>query len=133
MSGFKTFLLRGNLVQLAVAFVMGVAFSALIGSLVSGLVTPLIAAILGKPNFAGLYFTVNNSRFLYGSVINALITFVAVALILYFAVVVPYQAMANRFAKQPPPSTQKCSECLSDIPVGARRCPFCTVVQPEAS
>ncbi|MGH7608911.1 MAG: MscL family protein [Candidatus Dormibacteria bacterium] len=132
MSGFKAFLMRGNLVQLAVAFVMGVAFATVIQSLVAGLVTPLIAAILGKPSFAGLFFTLNHSKFLYGMVINALITFVAVALILYFAVVMPYQALASRFQSQPDPTTKKCPECLSDIPLGARRCAFCSVAQPAA-
>ncbi|HUY08746.1 MAG TPA: large conductance mechanosensitive channel protein MscL [Candidatus Dormibacteraeota bacterium] len=130
MSGFKTFLMRGNLVQMAVAFVLGVTFAALVTALVADLFTPLIAAIIGQPNFGSLFFTINHSKFLYGSVINAVITFVLVAAVLYFVVVVPYQAMVARTQKQQDPTTKACPECLSEIPLKASRCAFCTAVQP---
>lgn len=132
MSGFKAFLMRGNLVQMAVAFVIGVTFAALVEALVADLFTPLIAAILGKPNFNTLFFTVNHSEFMYGAVINEVITFVLIALVLYFVVVVPYQALVTRTQKQPDPTTRQCPECLSEIPIKATRCAFCTSVQPAA-
>jgi large conductance mechanosensitive channel len=132
MRGFKAFLLRGNLVELAVAVVIGVAFAALITALVKDLVTPLIAAIGGKPDFSSLYFTVNNSKFLYGDFVNALVGFVIIAAVIYFLVVLPYQAFTERSRKEPPadPTTKKCTECLSEIPKDARRCAFCTSPQP---
>jgi len=133
MSGFKAFLMRGNLVQLAVAFVMGVAFAAVIQSLVAGLFTPLIAAIFGKPNFATLYFTVNHSKFLYGTVVDALVSFVLVAVVLYFAVIAPYEVMMARTQRQAARTTKECPECLSEIPIKASRCAFCTAEQPAAS
>jgi len=133
VTGFKAFLMRGNLVQLAVAFVMGVAFAAVIQSLVAGLFTPLIAAIIGKPDFANLFFTVNHSKFLYGAVVNALLTFVLVALVLFFAVIVPYQAVVARTQRQAARTTKECPECLSEIPIKASRCAFCTSPQPEVS
>ncbi|MGH7643288.1 MAG: large conductance mechanosensitive channel protein MscL [Candidatus Dormibacteria bacterium] len=132
MSGFKAFLTRGNLVQMAVAFVIGVTFAALVEALVADLFTPLIAAIIGKPNFSNLFFTVNHSEFLYGSVINAVITFVLVAAVLYFVVVMPYQALLARTKKQQDPTTKSCPECLSEIPILASRCAFCTAAQPAA-
>lgn len=132
MKGFKAFLLRGNVVDLAVAVVIGVAFSAVIAAFVKDLITPLIAAIGGKPDFASLFFTINKSRFLYGDFINALIAFLIVAAVIYFFVVVPYTALVQRSHKEPPadPTTKKCTECLSEIPIGARRCAFCTSPQP---
>ena len=133
MTGFKAFLMRGNLVQLAVAFVMGLAFAAVIQSLVAGLFTPLITAIIGKPDFANLFFTVNHSKFLYGAVVNALVTFVLVALVLYFAVIAPYEAMVARAQRQAASTTKECPDCLSEIPIKASRCAFCTSRQPAAS
>jgi large conductance mechanosensitive channel len=132
LRGFKTFLLRGNVVELAIAVVIGVAFGAVITAFVKDLVTPLIAAVGGKPDFAGLYFTVNKSRFLYGEFFNALIAFVIIAAVIYFFVVVPYTALIERSRKEPPadPTTKKCTECLSEIPKDARRCAFCTSPQP---
>jgi large conductance mechanosensitive channel len=132
MKGFKTFLLRGNVVDLAVAVVIGVAFSAVVMAFVKDLVTPLIAALGGKPDFAGLYFTINNSKFLYGDFINGLLAFLIIAAVIYFFVVVPYTAMVSRSRREPPPdpTTRKCSECLSEIPIQARRCAFCTQPQP---
>jgi large conductance mechanosensitive channel len=133
VTGFKAFLMRGNLVQLAVAFVMGLAFAAAIQSLVAGLFTPLITAIIGKPDFANLFFTVNHSKFLYGAVVNALVTFVLVALVLYFAVIAPYEAMVARAQRQAASTTKECPDCLSEIPIKASRCAFCTSRQPAAS
>ena len=132
MRGFRTFLLRGNVVDLAIAVVIGVAFTAVVTAFVKDLVTPLIAALGGKPDFASLYFTINKSRFLYGDFIDALIAFIIIAAVIYFLVVVPYTAMVARSGKEPPadPTTKKCTECLSEIPVGARRCAFCTSPQP---
>ena len=132
MRGFKAFLLRGNVVDLAIAVVIGVAFTAVVTALVKDLVTPLIAAIGGEPDFSSLSFTVNHSKFLYGEFINAIVAFVIIAAVVYFFVVVPYTALIQRSRKEPPPdpTTKKCSECLSDIPKDARRCAFCTSPQP---
>src|SRR6202048_2057675 len=132
MKGFKAFLLRGNVVDLAVAVVIAVAFGVVITAFVKDLVTPLIAALFGKPDFGALTFTVNNSKFTYGDFINALVSFIIVAAVIYFFVVVPYTALLSRFKKEPPPdpTIKKCSECLSDIPKAAPRCAFCG--QPQA-
>jgi large conductance mechanosensitive channel len=132
MKGFKTFVLRGNVVDLAIAVVIAVAFGVVITAFVKDLVTPLIAAVGGKPDFSSLYFTINHSKFLYGDFVNAVIAFVIIAAVIYFFVVVPYQAMLERSRKEPPadPTTKKCSECLSEIPKDARRCAFCASPQP---
>jgi large conductance mechanosensitive channel len=124
---FRQFLLRGNVIDLAVAVVIAAAFGVVIAAFVKDLVTPLIAAIGGKPDFAGLYFTINHSRFLYGDFLNAVFAFVLVAAIVFFFVVVPVNKMVERSRTQPPadPTTRKCPECLSEIPVDARRCAFC--------
>jgi large conductance mechanosensitive channel len=134
IKGFRTFILRGNVVDLAIAVVLGVAFSAVIAALVKDVFTPLIAAIVGKPDFSALTFTVNNSRFLYGDVINAIIAFLAVAAVIYFAVVVPMNRLAARRTKTAVDATTRdCPECLSTIPRAARRCSFCTaMVGPPA-
>ena len=135
MSGFKAFLLRGNVVDLAVAVVVGAAFGAVVNALVKDLITPLIAAMSGKADFAGLYFTMNNSRFLYGDFINALITFVIIAAIVYYLVVLPYTRFRGLFVKPaaPEPETRECPECLSKIPKAARRCAHCTAVLTAAA
>lgn len=132
MKGFRAFLLRGNVVDLAVAVVIGAAFGAVVTAFVKDLVTPLIAAIGGQPNFANLYFTVNNSKFLYGDFINAIVAFLVIAAVIYFFVVQPINALIARSRKEPPadPTTKKCTECLSEIPIGAKRCAFCTSPQP---
>jgi large conductance mechanosensitive channel len=133
MRGFKAFLLRGNVVDLAVGFVIGVAFSTVVTAFVKDLVTPLIAALFGKPDFGSLSFTVNNSRFLYGDFINAVIAFVIIAAVMYFFVVTPYTSLiaySHSHDKPADPTTKKCTECLSEIPIGARRCAFCTSPQP---
>jgi large conductance mechanosensitive channel len=125
---FKTFLLRGNMVDLAVAFVIGAAFGAVIAALVKDLITPLIAALFGKQDFGGLTFTINHSVFRYGDFINAVLAFVLVAAAVFFFVVVPINRLMARSRREPPadPTTRKCPECLSEIPVAARRCAFCT-------
>jgi len=128
MKEFKAFILRGNMVDLAVAVVIGTAFAALIASLVADLLTPLIAAIFGTQDFSSLTFTINNSVFRYGSFLNALITFATIAVAVFFFVVVPVNALVARARREPPadPTTEKCPECLSEIPLDARRCAFCT-------
>ena len=125
---FKQFLLRGNVVDLAVAVVIGAVFGAVITALVADLLTPLIAAIFGKPDFSALTFTIHNSVFKYGDFLNALITFAIVALVIFFLVVRPVNALISRSRKEPSPdpTTRKCPECTSEISIDARRCPFCT-------
>ena len=132
MRGFKAFLLRGNVVELATAVVIGVAFGVVITAFVKDLVTPLIAAIGGQPDFSSLSFTINKSKFLYGDFFNALIAFMLIAAVIYFLVIVPYTALMARSRKEPPadPTTKKCPECLSEIPIDARRCAFCGQPQP---
>jgi large conductance mechanosensitive channel len=132
MKGFKAFLLRGNVVDLAVGVVIGIAFGAVITAFVKDLVTPLIAALFGKPDFSSLSFTINHSKFLYGDFINAILAFVIIGAVLYFFVVMPYTALVARSHREPPadPTTKKCTECLSEIPIDARRCAFCTSPQP---
>jgi large conductance mechanosensitive channel len=128
MKDFKEFLLRGNLVDTAVGIVIGLAFAAVITALVADLITPLIAAIGGNPDFSRLTFTINSSKFFYGSFINALITFVVIAAVVFFFVVKPVNALMERRRTEPAVDTptRPCPECLSDIPVAARRCAFCT-------
>jgi large conductance mechanosensitive channel len=128
MKDFKEFLLRGNLVDLAVGVVIGLAFAAVISALVADLITPLIAAIGGKPDFGNLSFTINGSHFLYGHFINALITFVVIAAVVFYLVIKPVNALMARRRTEPPVAeeTRPCPECLSEIPLAARRCAFCT-------
>jgi large conductance mechanosensitive channel len=126
MKDFKAFLLRGNLVDMAVGIVIGVAFTAVVTALVGDLLTPVIGAIGGKPDFSGLSFTINKSRFLYGAFINALLSFLLVAAVLFYVVVKPVNALIARRAGTAEPTTQPSPECLSEIPLAARRCAFCT-------
>src|SRR6202521_882493 len=132
MKGFKAFLLRGNVVDLAIGVVIGIAFGVVVTAFVKDLVTPLIAALFGKPDFGALTFTINNSKFLYGDFVNAVLAFLIVAAVIYFFVVVPYSALLARSRKEPPadPTTKKCTGCLSETPIDARRCAFCTEPQP---
>jgi large conductance mechanosensitive channel len=128
MKGFRQFLLRGNVVDMAVGVVVGAAFAALVAALVKDLLTPLIAAIVGKPDFSRLAFEINGSRFLYGDFINALVSFVLIAAAVYFFVVLPVNALVMRMRREPPPdpTARRCPECLSEIPIAARRCAHCT-------
>src|SRR5439155_6486378 len=131
MRGFKEFVLRGNVVDLAVGVVIGAAFDAVISALVKDLITPLIAAMVGKPDFSALGLTIRGSRLLIGDFLNALITFVLVAAAVYFFVVMPVNAMVARRKRgeaPPDPTSKKCPECLSEVPIAARRCAFCTSV-----
>jgi large conductance mechanosensitive channel len=127
VKGFRDFLLRGNLVDLAVAVVIGAAFTALVTSFVANFITPLIAAIGGQSDFGKLSFTINGSHFRYGLFINALVSFVISAAVVYFLVVKPFSKLLERYMpKKEIGPTRSCPECLSDIPVAARRCSFCT-------
>jgi large conductance mechanosensitive channel len=126
---FKKFILRGNAVDLAVAVVIGAAFSGIVNSLVKDLVTPLIAAIGGKPDFSNLYFTLNHSRFMYGDFFNAIISFLLIAGVIFFFVVQPLNklvTLSSRNKTADEPTDKKCPECLSQIPKAATRCAFCT-------
>lgn len=128
MKDFKEFLLRGNLVDMAVGVVIGLAFAAVITALVADLITPLLAAIGGKPDFAALTFTINGSHFLYGAFINALISFVVIAAVIYYFVLKPVNALMAARRTEPPvaATTRPCPQCLSEIPLAATRCAFCT-------
>jgi large conductance mechanosensitive channel len=129
LRGFKEFLVRGNVIDLAVAVVLGAAFGAVITALVKDLLTPLIAALIGQPDFSAWTFTVNGSRFLIGDFVNAVVSFLLIAAAVYVFVVVPVNAMvARRRRGEPPPdpTSKKCAECLSEVPIAARRCAFCT-------
>ena len=126
MSGFRKFLLRGNLIDLAVAVVIGTAFTASVAALVRDLITPLIAAAGGKPNFGNLSFTVNPSKFAYGDFINTLVTFVIIAAVVYFLIVVPVGRLLDMLARKQAATERECPQCLSSIPVAARKCMYCT-------
>ncbi|MGH3010474.1 MAG: large conductance mechanosensitive channel protein MscL [Gaiellaceae bacterium] len=123
---FKEFLFRGNLIEIAVGLVLALAFTAVVTSLVEDLITPLIAAIFGQPDFSGLTFPINESVFRYGEFLNAVIAFVLIAAVLFFLVVKPLNALAKRRGGDEGATIQECPECLSEIPAGARRCAFCT-------
>ena len=136
LKGFKEFMLRGNVVDLAVAVVMGAAFGAVVAALVKDLLTPLIAAIVGKPDFSAIRFTVNSSQFLIGDFANAIVSFVLIGVAVYFFVVLPMNKLIKRFNRSkttPDPTTKKCPECLSEIPIAARRCAHCTIELAEAA
>jgi large conductance mechanosensitive channel len=129
LTGLKQFLLRGNVIDLAVAVVIGGAFGAVVTALVKDLLTPLIAAVAGKPDFSAVQFDINGSRFLVGDFINAVVSFLLIGTAVYVFVVSPMNALTarlNRGEAPPDPTTKKCPECLSDVPVAARRCAHCT-------
>ena len=133
---FRAFILRGNLVDLAIAVVIGAAFTAVVNAFVKDLITPLIAAIFGKPSFGNLHFTIHKSTFLYGDFINAVLTFVIVAAVLFFFVVKPVNVLMARRRVEPPvdEDIRACPECMSEIPSKASRCAFCTTeVTPAAA
>lgn len=123
---FREFILRGNLVDLAVAVVIGTAFGAVVTALVTDLVTPLIAAIGGKPDFSDLSFTINKSKFLYGHSLNALLAFATIAAVIFFLVIKPVNSLLARFGPAAEEDSKDCAECKSKIPLSARRCAFCT-------
>jgi large conductance mechanosensitive channel len=129
LKGFREFVMRGNVVDLAVAVVMGAAFGAVVNSLVANIITPLVAAIFGKPDFSALSLTINGATIAYGSFLNAVISFLLVAIAVYFFIVAPMNTLKKLSARgEAPadPTTRQCPECLSTIPIKARRCAFCT-------
>jgi large conductance mechanosensitive channel len=128
LKGFKQFILRGNVVDLSVGVVIGSAFGAVVNAMVKDLLTPFIGAIAKSPDFSNLYFTINESKFMYGEFLNALISFIIIAVAVYFFVVVPINMLISRSKKEAPvdPTSKKCVECLSEIPIQATRCAFCT-------
>ncbi|GAC1326959.1 MAG: large conductance mechanosensitive channel protein MscL [Candidatus Dormibacteria bacterium] len=130
---FKAFLLRGNVVDLAVAVVIGAAFGAGVPAFVKDLVTPLIAAVFGKPDFGAIRFSINNSQFLVGDFINAVVAFVLVAAVIFFLVIKPMQRLSPQPTVEDAPSTRECTECLTSIPVAARRCAACGQAQAPSA
>jgi large conductance mechanosensitive channel len=128
LTEFKQFILRGNVIDLAVAVVIGAAFGAIVTSLVENIITPLIGALGGQPDFSGLSFELNNSEIRYGAFLNALLSFLIIAAVIFFAVIKPMNAIMTRMRTEPTPDplTGKCPFCLSEVQVGATRCPFCT-------
>jgi large conductance mechanosensitive channel len=132
MEGFKNFIMRGNVVDLAVGVVIGASFGAVVDTLVKGILTPLIGALVKAPDFSGLFFTINGSKFMYGEFINAIISFVIVAGAIYFFVVKPLNMLMERMKKPEEakePMTKTCKECLSEIHKDAKRCANCAEVQ----
>lgn len=134
LDGFKKFILRGNVVDMAVGVVIGAAFGGVVAALTKDLLTPLIAALVGKPDFSAIHFTINGALFPVGDFINACVSFLLIAAAIYFFVVTPVNALVarmNRGETPPDPTTKKCTECLSEIPIDARRCAHCA--QPQVS
>ncbi len=129
---FKKFIMRGNLVELAIAFIMGAVFAALVKAFISDLITPIIALIIGKPNFANLSFTINSSHFRYGDFINYLVTFLVTAAVVFFFIFKPYDTLMTRRVKDEP-TVKECPECTLNIPIEAKRCPECTAVLGAAA
>jgi large conductance mechanosensitive channel len=130
LQGLKQFISRGNVVDLAVGVVVGGAFGTVVNSLVKDIITPFIGALIKAPDFSGLYFTINSSRFTYGSFINAVISFLIITLSIYFFIIMPLNKLSARMSKKSAsaPTTKKCPECLSDIPIPAKRCAHCTTL-----
>lgn len=128
LKGFKQFILRGNVIDLAVGVVVGASFNTVVTALVNNIITPLVGAIIKTPDFSGLYFVINGSKFMYGNFLNALIAFLIVAATIYFFVVTPINTLISKTRKEKPldPTTKKCPECLSEIPIDAKRCAHCT-------
>jgi len=131
--GFRQFLFRGNLIDLAVAVVIGVAFNAVVQALIADIITPLIAAIAGKPNFASLSFTINKSHFLYGSFFNAVLSFVIIAAVIYYLVVGPSDRIMAIRNRNKEATERDCPECLQSIPINATRCMYCTAQVPPVN
>lgn len=136
IKGFRDFVLRGNVVDLAVAVIIGAAFGAIVTSLVSDIINPLIAGTVGQPDFSHIIFHVGKGEVKVGNFLDHVISFVIIASVVYFAMVLPINALLNRFKKpvpEAPPSTKACPECLSDIPIAARRCAHCGQPVPQTS
>ena len=133
MKGFRAFINRGSLISLAIAIVIGTAFTAMVTALVTDIITPLIAAIAGKPNFSKLQFTVHHSTFLYGSFLNAVVTFLIIAAVVYYLIVTPQVKLTARLTKTADATTRDCPECLSTVPIAATRCMYCTVELPPVN
>jgi len=136
LRGFKQFILRGNVIDLAVGIMIGAAFNSVINALVKDLMTPLIAAIVAKPDFSKFSFAIHGSQFAYGDFLNNLISFLITAVAVYFFVVLPINKLNEKLGpKGPPPeaTTKQCADCLSNIPAKARRCAYCTSVQKGSS
>jgi large conductance mechanosensitive channel len=131
LKGFKQFILRGNVIDLAVGVVIGASFNLVVQGLVKDLITPFIGAIAKVPDFSGWSFTLNGSKFMVGDFLNVLISFLLTALAVYFCVIVPMNALVKKMRKEAPvdPTTKKCKECLSEIPLDAKRCKFCAEPQ----
>jgi large conductance mechanosensitive channel len=132
VSGFKAFLMRGNLISLAVAFVIGAAFTAVVTAFVDDIITPLIAAIAGKPNFSKLIFTVHHSQFPIGLFLDSVLSFLIIASVVYWLVVAPTVTLTARLTRKTEATTKDCPECLSTIPIAASRCMYCTIELPTA-
>jgi large conductance mechanosensitive channel len=133
LSGFKQFILRGNVIDMAVGVVVGAAFAAVVTAFTKDLLTPLIAAVVGKPDFSAFKFTVNSSTFAIGDFINAAVSFLLVAAAVYFFVVTPVNMLVARLRKAPQPAdptTKRCPECISEIPIEAKRCSHCAQPVP---
>jgi large conductance mechanosensitive channel len=129
LTGFRQFVMRGNVLDLAVAVVLGAAFGAVITALVKDLLTPIAGAIIGQPDFSAIVLTINGSKLLIGDFLNAVVAFLMIAATVYFFVIVPVNALVARSRRgetPPDPTTKKCAECLSEVPIAARRCAFCT-------
>jgi large conductance mechanosensitive channel len=133
VKGFRAFINRGNLISLAIAIVVGTAFTAMVTALVADIITPLIAAIAGKPDFSRLQFTVHRSTFLYGSFFNAVLSFVIIAAVVYYLIVAPSVKLTTRLTRTAEATTRDCPECLSTIPIAASRCMYCTVQLPPVN
>lgn len=134
MRGFRDFITRGNLIELAVAVVIGTAFTAIVTAIVKDLITPLVAAIGGQPNFENLTFTVHNSRFRYGDLLNAVVSFLIISAVVYFLIVAPLAKLMLRIHRHKQATERDCPECMSSIPIAASRCKYCTVeVAPVAA
>jgi large conductance mechanosensitive channel len=132
IQGFKTFIMRGNLIELAIAFIIGAVFANLVKAFIGDLITPIIALIVGQPNFEQLSFTINSSHFMYGDFINYLITFLTTAAVVFFFIFKPYDALMTRRAKDEP-TVKECPECTLNIPIDAKRCPECTALLTPAT
>jgi large conductance mechanosensitive channel len=133
LSGFKQFILRGNVIDMAVGVVIGAAFGGVVTALTKDLLTPLIAALVGKPDFSSISFSVGSTAFPVGDFINAVVSFLLIAAAVYFFVVTPINALVTRMSKAPAPAdptTKKCPECMSEIPIDAKRCAHCTQPVP---